>query len=68
VIHREHTRPFPSQQWPEPSFSFDQRQCPEILTVQEQQIERYEDAFPAPEQQVIEHRSGGIINTGDLAA
>ena len=45
---------FSAQKPSQPGFPLDQRQAPEILSVQVQQVERKEQAFSPPEQQVIE--------------
>jgi len=47
---------FPSQQFLQPRFPFNQRQRPQILSIQKQKIKRKEHAFLPPKQQVIEYR------------
>jgi hypothetical protein len=49
------------------SFSVDQGQSPNILTIQTQQIEREQYTFPASKQQVIEDGPARIIDTRNLA-
>jgi len=56
VIDLQNTRALPAQEPPEPGFLLDQRQGLKILTVQMQHIEREEQAFLPPEQQVVEDR------------
>jgi hypothetical protein len=48
-------------------FPLDERQPAKILSVQVQQVECEEQAFPPPEQQVVEHRPAWVIDAGDLA-
>jgi hypothetical protein len=54
VIDVENARAFPLQEPFQPRFPLDQRLAPEIVAIQVQQVECEEQAFPPPEQQVIE--------------
>jgi hypothetical protein len=54
VIDIQNAGTLPAQKPSQPSFPLDERQAPEILSVQVQQVECEEQAFPSPEQQVIE--------------
>jgi hypothetical protein len=50
VIDIENARALPAQEPLQPGFPLDQRQAPEILSVQVKQVECKEQAFPTPEQ------------------
>jgi hypothetical protein len=51
VIDVENAGALPAQKPSQPRFPLDERQAPEIVSVQVQQIEREEQALPPPEQQ-----------------
>ena len=67
VIDVKHTRAFLAQKFPQSRFPLDQRQCPQVLAIQKQQIEGEEHTLAPAKQRVIEHRPARIIDTGKLA-
>ena len=54
MIDKKYARALPAQQPFQPGVPLDQRQALKILTVQVQEVECEEPAFPPPEHQVIE--------------
>lgn len=66
MIQIEHSRTFSSQQFLQSSLTIDERQRPQVFSVQVQQIKRYEHALATTEQQVSKHGPTGIVNARNL--
>ena len=67
VIDIENAGAFASQEPLQPCFPLDQRQAPQVLAIQEEQVKCEQQAFAAPKEQVIEHRPPVLIDARDLA-
>src|SRR5262249_5138865 len=58
---------FPPQKFFQHCLSLDERRCPQVFTVEVQQVKRDEDAVTPTKKQVTKDWAASIIDTGDLA-
>src|SRR5438128_2305745 len=67
VIEIQQPRTLSGDQFPQPGLSLDKRQSAQILAIHEEKIECVEETFAAPEHEIVEDGTAGIVQADDLA-